>query len=976
MPTTRDKIWFAAGPALIVGLWLLLPWPVAETYVPRKEPGQKPSGVLAELVGYAVERPPDGRPLILGRGAAADIRLHQAPVARRAAVLLPPSTDNPRWTVLPGSPGVTLRRLNNANGQTPETSLQPWRDQDHGTVRIGCNEAVLTATPERFQRGVWGLRIQTADGSEQLLASWAEPLQVNGFQVFLADLKPSSFRLGLAADGLCGERPCSRVPVCLDDERLADLGALELAEGDLLAVGRTRFLVRTPSEERLELIHVRNPGSPGTFRASSAHNLYHPNRRALWDVPACGQEQGALRLAVLPTEIQEKKRGASELALEDSQVQQRMTAAARHEGRLLKLPPVTAGQAQENLTACLDGKEILLSNGTGVEHRLSASVETLVPLEGYLLRLAPSRVGSVTWWTRAGLAFFLSAVLLIQARFLQPGRDLQSQNLLSRGRAPGLSLGLIQHAAGIAVAGLLFVGASYQLFLATHPRLAGKPDYAQAFLLGVVLVGATIAMASGLAGAGVTGALGGAAAALLLAGLWWLADGLAVGDEFGLDALRNGASAAASATPETLGGRLFVVAVVLGLAALVASLAARQPLPSLSPFLSWTLNKPLLAACLLAGLGLLAGVLRRSALAFEVAILAAVAWYGAVYWSFVRRSGFDEGGWQRRRTATYSLGTGFLALLFVFLFFLTGSRLPDVLSFVLVAVGLGCLVQAVRRLLAERSTSLLRLLVLWAVAAIFGAGFATVALRDMGSVAAWAPALLAGLALWMVRPEEGGGRSEETAKAKTQTIVVLGVGLVLLGTLDVIRVIVERLDWRLLERPRQRLALAEDVSYITAGEWITQVRWLASHRDAAFDWVPNVNSDVAIFGVAANLGLFMAVITSVLLLVVAACAAVAADLALRRARQTAAQTHDRLRPASDRAVGLFLGMVAVLLVCQWLVHLSTGVVLHLPITGLVFPWISHGNTTHLVFAAALLLPLGFLGSTRLSSTRSAMPTLR
>ena len=99
-------------------------------------------------------------------------------------------------------------------------------------------------------------------------------------------------------------------------------------------------------------------------------------------------------------------------------------------------------------------------------------------------------------------------------------------------------------------------------------------------------------------------------------------------------------------------------------------------------------------------------------------------------------------------------------------------------------------------------------------------------------------------------------------------------------------------------------------------------------------------------------------VASLVLLGIAGCAALAADQAFREAHATAAGAlGDRLYPALYRALGLFSGMVAVLLVAQWLVHLATGVVLHLPITGLVFPWISHGNTTHLLYAAAIVLPM-------------------
>ena len=115
---------------------------------------------------------------------------------------------------------------------------------------------------------------------------------------------------------------------------------------------------------------------------------------------------------------------------------------------------------------------------------------------------------------------------------------------------------------------------------------------------------------------------------------------------------------------------------------------------------------------------------------------------------------------------------------------------------------------------------------------------------------------------------------------------------------------------------------------------------------------------IAIFGVAANLGFGWAVAASLALLGIAGCAVLAADQALRQGRRAAiASEGDRLVPGLYRACGLTLGMVSVLLIAQWLVHLATGVVLHLPITGLVFPWISHGNTTHLLYAAAILVPM-------------------
>ena len=55
---------------------------------------------------------------------------------------------------------------------------------------------------------------------------------------------------------------------------------------------------------------------------------------------------------------------------------------------------------------------------------------------------------------------------------------------------------------------------------------------------------------------------------------------------------------------------------------------------------------------------------------------------------------------------------------------------------------------------AGRFTSLQQVLALWLAASLFGIGFASLALGDMGSVAAWVPALLTGFFLWLVRPEE------------------------------------------------------------------------------------------------------------------------------------------------------------------------------------------------------------------------------
>ena len=56
---------------------------------------------------------------------------------------------------------------------------------------------------------------------------------------------------------------------------------------------------------------------------------------------------------------------------------------------------------------------------------------------------------------------------------------------------------MLQQIGAAAIVGLLFLGANYQLFLALQPQLAGKPDYAQAFFLGLFLVTSVILAAAG-----------------------------------------------------------------------------------------------------------------------------------------------------------------------------------------------------------------------------------------------------------------------------------------------------------------------------------------------------------------------------------------------------------------------------------------------------------------------------------------------
>lgn len=1073
--TRFDWTLLALGPFSILMLWALLPPALPEGA--RAADGE-PSDVVAELVGYAFEAADRDPPQWLGRGAGADLRLSHAPIARRAALLLPPRDGRPFWEALPAEPGLTLRTLTEPLGR--ETSLRPWADDESvrlpflprspEVVAVGCGEPTTTITPvplrqlrlqehsgepeilwlatderatasggeadvdvvscaggrvfwkargapsaadpctggaegwkrvgrcwigrppvciEPFSRA-WGLRIRKG-GKSRLRTPWSERFREDGLGVVLAGPSLRSIRLGLDG-GVRDPKPLS-VYRAADGELLATLGPLALRDGELLAVGRTRFLVRTDEgSRRLELYHVRDPSAPGHFLSSAGHDVYHPNRRALWTVPAC--DESALALVVQPEDGDARDTPAAELALRDRERLDRIAAARLHRGVPRELAAVEAAGKGERalLSLCAEPGErggigvrlaadsprrILLTEAGGTpiplpqgETHLALGTsgrprEVLVELDGNLIRVAPVAAPRVTRRVRLGLAGYLIFVLTLQAVALGRARAACRTDRLDETAWPSfLGPPTLQQLTGTAIAVLLFAGADFQLFLALHPELAGKPDYAQAFLQGVVAVAAVLAAAAGFAAGGASlprrsaGAALGASLALLGAAAWWWWDSLGVPAELWLTAFRNRAVASSGSSPGAF-LELLLYGAAVGLAAAVLLVASGAvPWPRLA---EWTsrrgLRAPLAVFAALAGTGLAVGVVRRSALAFELAILAGLAWYAAVYWSFVRRGRLPWEDRPRREAALLSMGSGLLVLVFLVVFFVVGADLPDVLSFVSVAAGLGIVGAAVRIMVVERFAGLLRVLLLWAGASLAGCAFASLILTDMGSIAAWVPALLAGLFLWLVRPEERTSRAEEPRKALTHLLLALGLGLVVLGVLDVFKTVVQGLEWQALDRPRQRLDLADDVSYVTSGEWITQVRWLASQQGDDFQWVPNVNSDVAIFGLAAGVGAWLAAAASALLLGVAGCAGLAADQALRRGHAAARAGSDRLYPTLHRALGLFLGMVSVLLIAQWLVHLATGVVLHLPVTGLVFPWISHGNTTHLLYAAAIVFPM-------------------
>ncbi len=1158
--TRQDWFFCCLGPLSILLIWTLLPWGRSEAW----RAGDESAAVaVAELVGYAFEAPGDGRPLLVGRGAEADFRLHSAPVAPRAAWLTPPSPESDAWTILPAQPGLTLRLLGNERvdpevrePRVTETSVRPWRRPGGALsrlmpfqrpptdpVEVGCGSGTVlapvplnavhlpgdgsaepevawleaqshpVATSERdgldllacagdgvwtrahrptgvsgeacasdladwdrvgrcwtgslaslwrdgpracvdSSREIWGTRI----GADRLMLPWSE-ISRDDFWIRASGPKPAFTRIGVAAEDSsagCRGGDCFPAPLSICDastgETLTTIGPLELRDGDLLAIGRTRFLIRTAAGSgRLEFIHVRDPGAPGFFSASAGHDAYHPNRRGLWNVPACfaeaahdatrpaeeirRQATSALTLVVEPEQASsEVLAQAAELTSGDRRIQSQINAAIRDHGVPHELPVVGGDQVGgEKVGVDKNGGRALLSlctqrgdrrqlnlrmvsdtaTGVGLQAapdseperllaeertpsigtypwldfggKISDPREVVVDLGGNLVAITGAAGPRITRRTRAGLAAYLIFVLTVQAWLLTRTRldeRRRAERLAVRAQASawpaGLATPTLQLMAGSAIVSLLFLGASFHLLIGLHPELVGKPDYLQAFLQGTVTVCVVLAAAAGFSSVPLGSRRGleqrcamaatGASIALLAAAAWWWWDAAGRPDGVWLSSFRDQASASAAGAPKGWGQLTLAGGGLGAVAAAVLFGGARLEWSRLAEHLArFAIRVPFVGFLVLAVAGLSLGLLQRSALAFELALAAGLAWYAAVYWAFVRHGRVTRDDDLRRRAAVMSMASGLLMLAFLAIFFFVGADLPDGVSFASVALGAVVLGVALKIARDERSTGLLRMVALWLPASILGMGFASFVLTDMGSVAAWLPALATGFFLWLVRPEEIENRREEPRKALVHLLLAFGAGLALLGLLDVFKRAVESLDWRVLERPQQRLALAEDISYITSGEWITQVRWLASQQDDTLAWVPNVNSDIAIFGLAANLGSGWAIAASLVLLGIAGCAALAADQALREGHAVALAGGDRLRPVLYRGLGLTSGMICVLLISQWLVHLATGVVLHLPITGLVFPWISHGNTTHLLYTAAVLLPMAAI--TALSGSR-------
>lgn len=1039
-----DLSLLALGPLCLGLTWWLLPAGVDEGVRVRSE--DRVTGVIAELVGYTVRPTGDGAPLRVGTREDADVRLHRAPVAGRVTVLFPPGPDCPSWLIAPAEPeqslqllvaeGIPVKQRGRGSDRVVQTSVRVPAEAPGQEWVLGCAPQSppgfdLAKTPPPFSTitvqvredqgdlddpdAVWGLLI--GGGSESAaksFLSWDRAFRRGDLWLTASGFRSKSIQLGVAVDAGCGPAGICRPPaprtVCEEGAQAEAevIGPLELRQGDVVAIGRTRFLVRRESGSGdpfsgFDLLHVRDPRAPSLFPTSSGADAYHPNRTALWNVPFCDAEVGVLTIASKPADEARASSMPSpaELPLQDGDRRRRLSETEVSYGALYELPAVSSAESlRRAVSLCVlrqPGGELdlrVIDATPGVlfadsEERAVRRIagdtvsigstdeprEVLMDLGGNLIRVAPAAGARISRHTRRGLAVYLCAILWLQALPLTLARRARCRTLAGE---PGLqdeiawpadfSCATLQQLAGIALACLLFAGAGYQLFLGLHPQLAGKPDYAQAFLQGTLLVSAVAVAAAGFATGGMrlgsrcALALGGFAAACTAGALWLGWDAWGSKQGLWLTRLRDVKPSATPAEAKAfwwlaaagLAGSLLAVLLnrILAIRAVKGrpgklELAARAGLRS--PSLA-------LAVTIAAGLGL--ALWRHAALSIELALLAWLAWYAASYWAFGHQAqGMPVG--HRRQSAILTQWTALVVLASMAAFFVFDVSASASLVLVIAGLGLGAAAGGI--IVRNGLVTLAKVLIAWTVALLVGGVVAGIVLKDMGSIAAWVPAVLAGLFFWMIRPEEHDERPEEPLKARVHLLLAIGSGMILLGFLDLFARTVNALPWQFLERPQQRLALAEDISYIAGGDWITQVRWLASRYESGFHWVANVNSDIAIFGIAANFGLGSAVLCSAGLLSIAVCVGLAADQGLREARALAPRHgRDELVPSLHRAFGLFLGMICVLLSAQWLVHLATGIALHLPITGLAFPWISHGNTTHLMYAVAVFGPLAAL----------------
>jgi len=848
----------------------------------------------------------------------------------------------------------------------------------------------------------WGLRIEDRSTGAREIRSLDAGARTWGDLTILAQkVEPSGVtitRIGPGGPYEVIEESSGRT--------FATLGPAALGAGDLLELGSQRFRVlpvsrRGNASPDLLLLHAPGKRAAGFFSASAGAELYHPNR--LWNVPRCGDW---LTLLVqhgprqTPDQGWAGSAGAAEQPVGDAALHRKLVGVSGSLDRSSELPgdpegPPSAGELaacaeipregpwQLRLRADRAGDPYEICDPAGCRPARSAERlelgppddprEVLVWAGSTLLRASPAAGRRVQQGSFLRLWLFLAAVVALQAIPLTWARRsltsaLDRHPIWAQEFAWPAWLGppLLLQIAGIGIACLLLIGGRYHLWLAAHSSLAGRTDFIQSFLLGVLIVSLVLSCASWFAVGGLPWllrlgwALAGTSVVGLLGALWMLWDAASV---------PAGLWLRPSTAKPMLGGLAVAGLGLLTLALLVAVLhrtrrRATQPHRPGARLQRGrrhvSLRYPLLEALALLGLIFIAAYLKKSALAFQLGLLAVLAWYGAVQWTSAPGERQQDPSFARRQElhtwamAIFTLGAGSI-------FLLHGLWWHNLLVGSLFAISCALFIWGTAVLWRQIRSSR-RMVLLLASALLVGLVTAIGVFKDVGSLCAWAPSVFALLCLWIVRSEGTAPSSGEARRSKGHLLLAAGAACLLLCVLDLARMSLQDIHLDDLERARQRFLLSQDISYLIPGEWIAKVRWLASGQEAAYRWVPNMNSDVAIFGVAANLGRFVAIaVISLTILLLAGTAVLASDQAFRAARASARKLTEA-PVVWLRALGLFLGALAVLLVTQWLVHLSTGVALQFPITGLVLPWISHGNTTHLLYTTALTVPLALLCS--------------
>lgn len=159
-----------------------------------------------------------------------------------------------------------------------------------------------------------------------------------------------------------------------------------------------------------------------------------------------------------------------------------------------------------------------------------------------------------------------------------------------------------------------------------------------------------------------------------------------------------------------------------------------------------------------------------------------------------------------------------------------------------------------------------------------------------------------------------------------------------------------------LGRLRTRFILAESSFYHEAGDWLTKVRWLADRDFEGRDyWVANANSDVAFYGLRGYYlpGAIMVSIATLILIATLAAGAAAAY----RGSVIARTNHEQ----KERLWASVIAVTALAsLAIQVVVHLAGGSLDHLPVTGIAYPWLSHGGSTSLAYTLLVVLAVSEL----------------